>query len=143
MGARGRKPAAELSVVAKIEPSERPSPPSDLTKEQSAEWMRVVNRLPADWFPEETHAMLAQYCRHFSASRQLALMVAEMQSRPVGTESDDLGEYFSLDEYDKLLKMQERESRAMTALARSLRFTLQASYDKEKSKGTKNKARPY
>ena len=138
MGARGPK-TPELSIIIKGNAPERPAPPEGLSQEQSKEWMRVVNRLPPDWFPGETHSMLSQYCRHYSASKMLAVLVAEMQDRPVaiGDSESEEGSVFSLDEYDKLLKMQERESRAMTALARSLRFTLQASYDKEKGKKSK------
>jgi hypothetical protein len=44
----------------------RPEPPEDLTEEQAAEWSAVVDRLPADWFPRETHGLLARYCRHGS-----------------------------------------------------------------------------
>lgn len=44
----------------------RPDPPDEyrLSDEQTAEWWSVVNRMPADWFPRETHALLAQFCRH-------------------------------------------------------------------------------
>ena len=39
-------------------------------------------------------------------------------------------------EYDKLLKMQERESRILVSLATKMRMTQQATYDPEKGKGS-------
>ena len=138
MGARGRKPATEVATIPNIGVEDRPQPPLNLNDEQQGEWIQVVNRLPADWFPSETHSMLAQYCRHASTANKVAFLIAEMESRPVSQDAVEEGEvvdaYFDLDDYNKLLNMQERESRAMTALARSLRFTLQATYDKEKKK---------
>jgi len=140
MGARGPKPRHELITEASaISTMERPRPPAELNDQQVAEWESVVNRLPADWFPAETHTMLAQYCKHKSAAIMVSSLIAEMEMRDhaatEGEEKPDSEAYFDLDAYDKLLKMQERESRAITALARSLRFTLQATYDKSMKKG--------
>ena len=140
MGARGPKPRHELITEASnVSTMERPRPPSELNSQQVAEWEAVVNRLPADWFPAETHTMLAQYCKHKSAAIMVSSLIAEMEVRDhaatEGEENPDGEAYFDLDAYDKLLKMQERESRAITALARSLRFTLQATYDKSMKKG--------
>jgi len=129
-----------MSVVSNIGVTERPKPPADLNKEQKDEWRRVVERLPADWFPGETHSMLAGYCRHHSNALRVGVLIEEMLGRPLSGEGNDPDFCFDLDAYDKLLKMQERESRAQVASARSLRFTLQASYDKSKKKGSKTKA---
>jgi hypothetical protein len=78
MGTRGRKSAASLSVslASPVETIARPDAPYDLTDEQIAEWWAVVNRMPADWFPRETHAMLAQYCRHVVNARRVAQLIA-------------------------------------------------------------------
>jgi hypothetical protein len=40
----------------------------------------VVNRLPADWFPHETYAVLAQYCRHVIAAGRIAQLVAATEA---------------------------------------------------------------
>lgn len=126
MGDRGKKSSAELSVV-KLEGGkviERPLPPADLNDEQTFEWQRIVGSLPADWFPSETHNLLAQYCRHAVASRHIGQLIDNLEA----------GE-FDIDDYDKLLKMQEREGRAMSSLATRMRMTQQATYHPEKSKG--------
>lgn len=117
MGTRGRVSAAALAVQApeQVEKVQRPDAPYDLTDEQTEEWWAVVNRLPADWFPRETHALLSQYCRHVVAARRLAQLVA----------AEEAGE-LELDRYDQLLRMQEREGRALSSLATRLRITQQA-----------------
>lgn len=134
MGDRGRKPGSELSVISSegIETVARPKPPAELTPEQADEWRAVVNRLPADWFPRETLGMLAQYCRHIVSARRVAQLIQQHEAL----------EEFDIDEYDKLLKMQEREGRALSSLATRMRITQQTTYDKSKKKGKVGK-RPW
>lgn len=132
MGARGRESAASVEVasVGKVETITRPDAPYDLTDEQSEEWWAVVNRLPADWFPRETHGVLAQYCRHVVTARRVAQLVAACEA-----EADlDLGQY------DQLLKMQEREGRALSSLATRLRITQQATVSAKTKKPATVKA---
>jgi len=115
----------------------RPEPPEDLTEEQRAEWMAVVNRLPADWFPRETHAVLAQYCRLTASADQLAVMIEHLESAFRTTRRTDLGLY------DKLLRRQESLARAIVSLATKMRITQQASYHPEKGKGKLRPAPPW
>jgi chaperone required for assembly of F1-ATPase len=118
MKTRGRKSAASQEVVVPgtTELIARPDAPYDLTDEQSAEWWAVVNRMPADWFPRETHGMLTQYCRHVVAARRVAQLVAKAEKNKT----------LDLEEYDRLLKMQEREGRAISSLATRMRISQQA-----------------
>jgi len=113
--------AVETGVIAHFE---RPRPPEELTDEQALEWVEIVNRLPADWFNRETHGLLAQYCRHLSVSRKLAKLILDLEGSPE----------FTVKEYDKLLKMQDRESRAIATLATKMRIAQQSTYDKKKIK---------
>jgi hypothetical protein len=129
MGTRGPKSAAALTVAAPVEVIQRPDAPYDLTDEQSAEWWAVVGRMPAEWFPRETHALLADYCRHVVKSRRISQLVNDAES------SDPV----DLDALDKLYKMAERESRAISSLATRMRLTQQTSYDKSKKRGTQAK----
>jgi len=127
MKTRGRTSAAalEVAVLGAVETVQRPDAPYELTDEQSEEWWAVVNRLPADWFPRETHGLLAQYCRHVVAARRVAQLVA----------AEEAGE-MDLNRYDQLLKMQEREGRALSSLATRLRITQQSTVDKRTQKPT-------
>jgi len=125
MQQRGRKSQASLEVVgAATGAVERPRAPRELTSEQAGEWREIVNRLPADWFPRETHQLLAQYCRHVISARRVSQLIASAE------ETDP----FDIEEYDRLLKMQEREGRAMSSLATRMRITQQTTYDKSKKK---------
>lgn len=135
MAKRGRKSAASLEIVspAAVEAVERPDAPYDLTDEQAAEWWAVVNRLPADWFPRETHALLAEYCRHVVKSRRIAQLVADAESKPV----------IDVDALDKLYKMAERESRAISSLATRMRISQQATSTHRANKGTKGVRKPW
>lgn len=128
MGSRGRKSAQSLEVanLSEVETVPRPDAPYDLTDEQTEEWWAVVSRMPADWFPRETHGLLAQYCRHVVAARRVAQLIAKAEG------SKDL----DVEEYDRLLKMQEREGRAISSLATRMRISQQASYDKTRKKGS-------
>jgi hypothetical protein len=135
MGTRGRTSAAELSLISSsgIETVRRPEPPGDLTDEQGDEWRAVVNRMPADWFPRETHGMLAQYCRHVVSARRCAQLVAQIE----GAEDFDLGAY------DKALKMQEREGRAISSLATRMRISQQATVRAEKARKPSQVKKPW
>ena len=133
MKQRGRKSALSVVGGSGISAIERPQPLPELTPEQRNEWIQVVNALPADWFPAETHGVLAQYCRHLVTARHVAQMISDMESN----------KEIDVNEYDKLLKMQERESRIGVSLATKMRITQQATYDREKVKGTSKVSRPW
>jgi hypothetical protein len=126
MKTRGRDSAASQEIAA-IAPTsiQRPDAPYDLTDEQSEEWWAIVNRMPADWFPRETHGLLAQFCRHIVSARHVAQLITDCEkAKP-----------FDIDQYNKLLGMQEREGRALSSLATRMRISQQGSYDKKKAKG--------
>jgi hypothetical protein len=112
---------------------QRPEPPAELTEEQAHEWRCVVNRLPAEWFPRETHGLLAQYCRHVVAARRVAQLIAEFEAH----------EEIDVEQYDRLLKMQEREGRAISSLATRMRISQQSTLDREKRKPVKPQRKPW
>jgi len=129
MGARGRKSAASLAVIGPggIETVRRPDPPDDLTPEQADEWRAVVNRLPSEWFPRETHGLLAQYCRHVVRARRLAQAIEAAESR------DD----FDFKGWRDLLRAEEEQSRAIASLATKMRLSQQSLYDKTTKRGSR------
>lgn len=133
MKQRGRKTALTVVQESDVSAVDRPEPPGELTPEQRIEWISVVNSLPAEWFPDETHGVLAQYCRHMVAGRHISQMIQQLES----------GKDIDVAEYDRLLKMQERESRIIVSLATKMRMTQQATYHPEKSKGKGKVSRPW
>jgi hypothetical protein len=132
MADRGRKSAASLAVVAAM-PGLRPEPPAELTPEQADVWRAVAATKPADWFGADTHPLLAGYCRHVAAARVLAGAIDAFAAPDLST-----GE--GLRRYGRLLAMRERETRAITALARSMRLTQQARYDARTANTAANRA---
>jgi hypothetical protein len=120
MKQRGRKSTEALAVVRTF-PDLRPAPPEDLTEEQATEWRAIVARMPGDWFPRETHATLASYCRHVCTGRMLSRFVDKF-------EADHLGDEECVDRLKDVLRMRETETRAASALARAMRLTQQSRY---------------
>ena len=111
MGTRGRKSKNDLAL-ATTESVDRPAPPASLTDEQKFEWVRIVNALPADEFTAAQLPLLAQYVKHAVEARHIAELIANETS---GSELD-------IQAYNKLLGMQERESRTMASLGVRLGF---------------------
>lgn len=125
MGVRGPRSQSAIAVPTVVA-VERPDAPYDLTDEQTAEWWAIVNRMPADWFPKETHPLLAQYCRHIVRARRLAQLI----------DAAEKGEQLDVKEYRDLLRSEEEQSRALSTLATKMRISQQTTYDKSKKKPT-------
>jgi len=118
MKQRGR-PSSEalaLATVSPLEKVQRQRPPHDLNDEETEVWAAVVNDQAADWFSPSTVPVLAAYCRHVVQSRR----VAELIEKATGDSE------LSIQDYDRLLKMQERESRAIASLATKMRISQQS-----------------
>jgi hypothetical protein len=128
---RGRKSIAQKQAEALISRMDRPRAPHDLTDEETEFWAAIVDSLPADWFTPSTLPLLTQYCRHSVQSRKIAELIERASSSP------DL----ELADYDRLLKMQQRESAALASLATKMRISQQSTYDKSKKKPAQNASR--
>jgi hypothetical protein len=132
MKQRGRRSAASLLVVpAAVEQIPRQRPPAELSREQAAVWSAIVRAEPADWFSASTRPVLVQYCRHIVAARRAAEMIealeASIAERAAVNGANPLTITLSASaEFDRLLKMQERESRVIASLATKMRITQQA-----------------
>jgi hypothetical protein len=125
-----RKSAAALAIVPKlVQP--RPEPPEGLTEEQADEWRAIVNQLPPDWFPRESHALLIAYVKHVSDLKRISRWLDQFRDEWM-LSSDGVARY------DKLLTMREREGRALSSLATRMRLTQHSRVSKEK--GTKQAA---
>lgn len=125
MQKRGRKSAAslEIATASRIETIARPTCPHDLNDEESEIWFTVVNRLPADWFPAETHPLLIQYCRTVVQSRRVAELIEKATS---DLDPETKEPTLSVAGYDRLLKMQARQSATLAMLATKMRISQQA-----------------
>ena len=125
MKQRGRQSSAALEIVpiAPLDRAERLKPPHDLTDEETEVWAAVVNSEPADWFSPSTGPLLAQYARHVIHARRVAQLLEKALS---DIDPETKQPTLNVADYDRLLKMAERESRAMTTIATKLRVTPQS-----------------
>lgn len=127
---RGRKSAgdlvAESTIAGAVMRMKRPDPPSELTPEQAEVWVSVVSTFAADYFRTEMHPILVQYCRHVVQARRVAQLIQAMESR------DEL----DIDAYQKLLKMQDTESRCIASMGTKMRLTQQATVNAKVQKPT-------
>jgi hypothetical protein len=118
---RGPKSSADLTRPLAAISVQRPKPPEELSEPEKAAWQAIVSAKPSDWFKKDSHGLLIQYCRHlYNASR-----ISQIIETFINDDSDAPG---WIVEYDRLLKMQERESRALLALARAMRITNQSRF---------------
>ena len=124
MAKRGRPSAASLALATKkIELVERQRPPHDLTDEETEIWAAVVESQPADWFTPATVPLLAEYCRHVIHARRVGELI-ERATSDINPETKE--PTLCLEGLDRLLKMADRESRAIAALATKMRITPQS-----------------
>jgi hypothetical protein len=132
MGSRGRKSAASLTVIGPygLETIRRPGPPASLTDEQAQEWRRVVNGMPADYFPAETHALLEARCRHVIYGRRIAQAI----------EAEEKSPDFDMSTYQSLLRAGAEQSRVITILDTKMRLSQQTTYDRRQAKRSAAKA---
>jgi hypothetical protein len=103
-----------------VEITERQQAPHDLNDEETEVWVSVVSSEAADWFTASTRPLLAQYCRHVVQSRR----VAELLERALSDKN------LEIRDYNQLLKMQDRESRAISMLATKMRISPQSTINK-------------
>lgn len=131
MRQRGRKSAAsqDIATISTASMVQRPEPPLDMTPVEEDVWREIVESMPADWFPKETHGLLVQYCRHIVAARKVGMLIDAASSR----------DQVDVMELDKLLGMQARETGALKAMAAAMRISQQASYSARGAGGAKER----
>ena len=118
MAKRGRKSAAELSVVSVSLQGDRPPAPAELTAQEAEVWSEIVESIPGGWISRAQEPLLAAYCRHVSAADRLSIMIDHFKP--------DLEEPGALQRFAKLLSMRERETKALSSLATRMRLTQQS-----------------
>lgn len=128
---RGRKSAASLAVVTPL-PGQRAAPPDELTKAEADIWRSVVSTKPAEWFQPDSYPLLVAYCRHTVMARLLSEQIGRLPS----VEEDPT----TFDVLKELLKMRDRESKAVNMFARSMRLTQQSRLKAETAATAHNRA---
>jgi hypothetical protein len=120
MKTRGRTSSAALAVVAGTDIDGRPKPPSDLTEFQQGVWVRTVANEGVDTFRTAAlQQLLKEYCRHVETADRLSKQVDR---------ATDEGSNLSYQDIDCLLRMRDRETKALADKATKLRLTNQSRY---------------
>jgi hypothetical protein len=123
MKQRGRKKVGEVQIAENVAQIPRAAPPSELSAFETEVWIAVTNTKPADWFQADSVAMLRAYCRHVYQAHKIDQQMDEIIGRPF---ADKEGHSAVGAQFDALTRMRERETRAIMALARSMRLTQQS-----------------
>ena len=120
MGQRGRTSTAALAVIGGTDIDGRPKPPADLTEFQRGVWERTVANEAADVFRTAAlQQLLKEYCRHVETADRLSKQADQYTAD---------GSNYSLQEIDTLLRMRDRETKALADKATKLRLTNQSRY---------------
>ena len=99
----------------------RPDPPQKLHPEAADEWRKIVGRLPIDWFPAETHAMLETYCVQICFHRRLSHIVLDRKTIPYA-------------DLVQLTRNAVESADLICQMATKMRITQQSTHDRKKSK---------
>jgi len=116
--------------MVSLERGVRPAPPKDFEPDEAKVWRQVVDAMPADWFPPETHVMLEAFCRQAVSLAFLNKTIAQLQKGPKP----------NMAEWRKLVSVRQSESKIFSMLATKMRITHQSTYNQFNS-GTAKKAR--
>jgi hypothetical protein len=106
----------------------RPEPHEDLDADEAKIWRHVVRRMPADWFPPETHVLLLMYCKQVAGLPYIDKLIAE--ARKANNHK----------EWKQLVSLRRLECKSIAMLATKMRLAQQSSYDKKVAKIAKNKS---
>ena len=98
-----------------------PAPPQELTQEEAAIWRSIVDRMPPDYFPVPTHAMLVQLSRHIRQSRWFADQLRELEKKLPDADNEQRPQV--LQDLMALGRAQANESRVIATLSRRLKLT--------------------
>lgn len=119
MTKRGRRSSADLASRPVLIEAHRPAPPEGFGEVEARIWVDTVGTMPLGWFSRAQYPILVAYCRHAARAEQMAAHIASFKP-------DWIKEEGGPEMLNKLLAMAERETRALTACARSMRLTQQA-----------------
>ena len=108
----------------------RPHPPENMGPEEATLWVAIVNTRPADYFGEETQALLEEYVGYVIQGRKLKGLILFKWE-----ESESGNEYLDTKDLKRLVAMAAQVTSKIVSLARSMRLTQQSIYLPDSSAG--------
>lgn len=130
MKQRGRKSSAELAVVRPLQTELQP-PPDSFDDDQAQLWCEIVASKDADWWDAGTYPLLEAYVRTVVEHRRVSRLVEGCH--PVA-------DPMAFDQYDKILRAQDRLSSQLARLATKMRLSQQSKYGARGADGASNPA---
>ena len=119
MGTRGKKSSAGIRLSAVPTLRVRMPVPPGLTAGQRATWRAIVRSRPVDWFDAGSGPLLVAYCRGIAAQTVLAVRIDAFDPEELAT-AEGIGRY------DKLLALDDRQTRKLVKLATAMRLSQHA-----------------
>jgi hypothetical protein len=113
-----RTSTAELMIKPNVIETPRPDAPYDLTDAEAEEWRAIVASMPPEHFARGNYPLLAQLCRHIVSSSMVAALVASLgKEKQIDTK-----------QLSHLLSLQDRETKTIIWLCKTMRLSQQAVY---------------
>jgi hypothetical protein len=104
-----------------IIPGEKLPPPPDLTPDAAAEWIKIVDGCPAQFFGPENGFLLAELCSHVAYSKSLRAAI----ERAKGTDDSKA--------VARLLRLHGEQSQRIASLSTKLHLAPSSRYRPEKA----------
>ena len=125
MKQRGRKSAANLSIVPGVV-DERPPAPDDLLPHEREQWNSITAPREPAFFDDAILPLLKEYCRLTS---QVALMAEQIEA----FDMEWLAVEDGAKQYKLISDIRDKAQGRLISLARSMRLTPQSRYQPDKS----------
>jgi len=116
---RTTQPKADMPFAARS--AEHPVPPAELTEEEAAIWIGIVNRMPPDYFAPPTWPMLVNLCRHIRLSHWFTRQLRDLEKKLPHALNEEHVKV--LRDLMSLSRVQANESRVIAMLCTRLKLT--------------------
>ena len=97
--------------------AQKPKPPTGMCKQARAEWRRIVEQLPHDWFSIENLPLLRSYCEAAAEAQRIDELLKKHR---------DVGGSIADPAYRKLAQARTLMTKDLINVGRQLRFTQQS-----------------
>ena len=118
-----------IEAANAVKPKVRSEPPASLSAEEAALWRLICAEKPIEWFTQDVHVLLTEYCRASVKADWLYrhIRVAQLRVNAMLPEDDDFAAVISA--LDKFMKWQDINAKHVISYATKLRLTPQARTD--------------
>jgi hypothetical protein len=109
--------------MVSLERMDRPEPSENLEPDEAKIWRKIVNMMPPDWFPGETHTLLERYCKHIAELSFIDKVMVDIKKAKKP----------NMVEWRRMAHLRRQEDKIVAMLATKMRLAQQSSYNKANS----------